>query len=253
MMARESARIGPSIRQAPVLAGSLADQVYLRMKDDLFDFRMLPGERFTEADLAARLGVSRTPVRVGLARLEREGFVLAQSRSGWQVRPFDLERFEALYDVRVVLEQAAVEKLCARERMDEVGMLGALADVWLAPPAQRILDGRLVAQLDEAFHCSLVAAAGNPEMAQIHRDVTEKIRIVRRLDFTKDFRVDATYEEHAAILRAVLARRAGEASRMLRSHIGMSKAEVRRITLHMLHEAKERGRLLPPTHPCNCR
>jgi len=253
MMARESARIGPSIRQAPVLAGSLADQVYLRMKDDLFDFRMLPGERFTEADLAARLGVSRTPVRVGLARLEREGFVLAQSRSGWQVRPFDLERFEALYDVRVVLEQAAVEKLCARERMDEAGMLGALADVWLAPPAQRILDGRLVAQLDEAFHCSLVAAAGNPEMAQIHRDVTEKIRIVRRLDFTKDFRVDATYEEHAAILRAVLARRAGEASRMLRSHIGMSKAEVRRITLHMLHEARERGRLLPPIHPCNCR
>jgi DNA-binding GntR family transcriptional regulator len=126
--------------------------------------------------------------------------------------------------------------------MDEAGVLGALTDVWLAPPAQRILDGRLVAQLDEAFHCSLVAAAGNPEMAQIHRDLTEKIRIVRRLDFTKDFRVDATYEEHAAILRAVLARRADEAARMLRSHIGMSKAEVRRITLHMLHEARERGR-----------
>ncbi|MNT48993.1 FCD domain protein [compost metagenome] len=75
-------------------------------------------------------------------------------------------------------------------------------------------------------------------MAQIHRDVTEKIRIVRRLDFTKDFRVDATYDEHAAILRAVLARRADEAARMLRSHIEMSKAEVRKITLHMLHEAR---------------
>jgi len=109
------------------------------------------------------------------------------------------------------------------------------------PPPQRILDGRLVAQLDEAFHCSLVAAAGNPEMTQIHRDVTEKIRIVRRLDFTKDFRVDATYDEHAAILRAVLARRADEAARMLRSHIEMSKAEVRKITLHMLHEAREKG------------
>ncbi|KAG1482289.1 hypothetical protein G6F53_014094 [Rhizopus delemar] len=78
-------------------------------------------------------------------------------------------------------------------------------------------------------------------MAQIHRDVTEQIRIVRRLDFTKDFRVDATYYEHAAILRAVLARRADEATRMLRSHIEMSKAEVRKITLHMLHEARETG------------
>jgi len=219
-MRLEAVQAGPALRPAPALAGSLADQVYQRIKDDLFGFRMLPGERFTEADLVARLGVSRTPVRLG------------------QVRPFDFERFEALYDVRVVLEQAAVEKLCAREHMDPAGILGALTDVWLVPPPQRILDGRLVAQLDEAFHCSLVAAAGNPEMAQIHRDVTEKIRIVRRLDFTKDFRVDATYDEHAAILRAILARRAEEAARMLRSHIEMSKAEVRKITLHMLHEAR---------------
>ena len=70
-----------------------------------------------------------------------------------------------------------------------------------------------MAELDEAFHCALVEAAGNPEMAQVHRDVTEKIRIVRRLDFTKDFRIDATYEEHGAILSAVLARRADEAAR----------------------------------------
>ena len=238
MMRLQAVQAGPAVRQATALAGSLADQVYLRIKEDLFGFRMLPGERFTEADLVARLGVSRTPVRLGLARLEREGFVLARPRSGWQVRPFDFERFEALYDVRVVLELAAVEKLCARQHMDSAGILGALTDVWLVPPAQRILDGRLVAQLDEAFHCALVAAAGNPEMTQIHRDVTEKIRIVRRLDFTKDFRVDATYDEHAAILRAILSRRADEAARMLRSHIGMSKAEVRKITLHMLHEAR---------------
>jgi len=237
-MRLEAVQAGPAIRQSPALAGSLADQVYQRIKDDLFGFRMLPGERFTEADLVARLGVSRTPVRLGLARLEREGFVLARPRSGWQVRPFDFERFEALYDVRVVLELAAVDKLCARQDMDRAGMLGALTDVWLVPPPQRILDGRLVGQLDEAFHCALVAAAGNPEMAQIHRDVTEKIRIVRRLDFTKDFRVDATYDEHAAILRAVLARRIDEAARLLRSHIDMSKAEVRKITLHMLHEAR---------------
>ena len=236
---RDPVRISPALRQAPALAGSLADQVYQRIKDELFDFRLLPGDRFTEAELALRLAVSRTPVRLGLARLEREGFVLPSPRSGWQVRPFDFERFEALYDVRVVLELAAVERLCAREHMDESGLLGALTDVWLVPPAQRILDGRMVAELDEAFHCSLVAAAGNAEMALIHREVTEKIRIVRRLDFTKEFRVDATYEEHGAILRAVLARRGEAAGRMLRGHIEMSKAEVRKITLHMLHVARE--------------
>ena len=105
-----------SLRPALALGASLADQAYQLIKDDLFSFRLLPGERFTETDLAARLGVSRTPVRLGLARLEREGFVLASPRSGWQARPFDFERFEALYDLRIVLELAAVERLCARAR-----------------------------------------------------------------------------------------------------------------------------------------
>ena len=75
--------------------------------------------------------------------------------------------------------------------------------------------------------------------------MTEKIRIVRRLDFTKDFRIDATYEEHGAILSAVLARRADEAARLLRAHIGMSRAEVSKITLRMLH-----GRAAARTGPC---
>ncbi|AZW15586.1 GntR family transcriptional regulator [Bordetella hinzii] len=236
---RAALRISPM--PGPPAPGSLADVVYEQIKDDLFEFRLLPGDLFTEADIAQRLGVSRTPVRLGLARLEREGFLLARPRAGWQVRPFDFERFEALYDLRIVLEQAAVERLCARGPMDLAGLLGALQDVWFVPPGQRIGDGRLVAQLDEAFHCSVVAAAGNAEMAQVHREVTEKIRIIRRLDFTKDFRVDATYDEHAAILRAILARRAAEAARMLRAHIELSKSVVRKITVHMLHEARDRA------------
>jgi len=217
----------------------LADQVYERIKNDLWEFRLLPGERFTEADVAARTGASRTPVRQALYRLQREGFVQVRLRSGWQVRPFDFQRFEALYDVRVVLELAAVERLCARDGDGNPPGLDALRQAWLVPPGQRLRDGLRVARMDEDFHCGLVAAAGNPEMAQIHRDVTEKIRIVRRLDFTKPPRVDATYDEHAAILRAVLARRAGEAGWMLKSHIEISKAEVRKITLHRLYTARE--------------
>ncbi|SAI30529.1 GntR family transcriptional regulator [Bordetella ansorpii] len=235
---RTTLLMATSLRPLVAGTGSLADAVYERVKEDLFEFRLLPGDMFSEADMVARLGVSRTPIRQGLARLEREGFLLVRQRSGWQVRPFDFERFEALYDVRIVLELAAVDRLCGRSEMDPTGILGALQDVWLVPPDQRIRDGKLVAQLDEAFHCALVSAVGNPEMAQIHRDVTEKIRLVRRLDFTKEYRVDATYDEHAAILRAILARNAEPARIMLKSHIEISKAEVRKITLHMLHEAR---------------
>jgi hypothetical protein len=75
---------------------------------------------------------------------------------------------------------------------------------------------------------------------RVHSDVTDGIRIVRRLDFTQPPRISATYDEHAKILKAILARRADAAKLMLRTHIEASKAEVRKITLHTLHEARAR-------------
>ena len=82
------------------------------------------------------------------------------------------------------------------------------------------------AGLDFAFE-----AVGNAEIARVHWDVTERIRIIRRLDFTKLRRVEATYEEHAQIIRALTRRRADEAQRLIRAHIEQSKLEVRHITL----------------------
>jgi len=85
---------------------------------------------------------------------------------------------------------------------------------------------------------ALVAAAGNQEIARVHAELTEKIRIIRRLDFTRDDRVEATYREHAQILRAIFQQKTEEAQRILTDHIAVSKAEVRKITLHMLQQAR---------------
>src|SRR5690606_23058808 len=84
-----------------------------------------------------------------------------------------------------------------------------------------------------------VEATGNLEMARIHHDLTERLRIVSRIDFTKRFRVEATYEEHAKILRTIMERRSEDAQLLLKTHIEASKAEARRITLHMLDEDQQ--------------
>ena len=81
-------------------------------------------------------------------------------------------------------------------------------------------------------------SAGNDETARVHWDVTERIRIIRRLDFTRPARIEATYAEHAKILRAIIQRKADQAQLLLKTHIEQSKAEARKITLHMLHEAR---------------
>ena len=217
---------------------SRADDVYDQLKRDVAEFKLVPGDRFTENELSERLGVSRTPVRQALFRLQQEGFVEVLFRSGWRVLPFDFERFDQLYDLRMVLETTAVHRLCADARRIDRGLLAHLAAVWLVPAAERSGDAVQVAQWDEAFHCSLVAAAGNAEMARVHRDVTERIHILRRLDFTKPVRIDATYDEHAKILRAVQRCRADQAALLLRAHIETSQAEVRKITLHQVHKAR---------------
>lgn len=217
---------------------NLSERIYSQLKDDIFEFRLLPGDRFSEGDIAARMQASRTPVRLALYRLEREGYLEVYFRSGWQVKPFDFRYFEELYDLRIVLEQASVRRLCALA--DPHAALEALSRIWLVPPAERLTEQREVSALDEAFHCGLVEAAGNTEMARVHRDVSEKIRIIRRLDFTQPARLEATYDEHARILTALMHHRAEEAQQLLRAHIEISKAEVRKITLHRLHCARDR-------------
>jgi DNA-binding GntR family transcriptional regulator len=216
---------------------SLADSVYLGIKQNIFDFRLLPGDRFTENEIAARLHVSRTPVREALFRLEREGYLQVQFRSGWNVRELDFRQFDDLYDLRIALETACVRTLCDRP---ERPSLNELKSIWLVAPKRRLLDGEQVCALDEAFHGTLVAAAGNREMARCHQEVTERIRLLRRLDFTEEGRITATYEEHAQILRAILQRRADRAIDLLRNHIETSKAEVRKISLHKLYSARRR-------------
>ncbi|GGP25830.1 GntR family transcriptional regulator [Silvimonas amylolytica] len=218
---------------------NLANGIYASIKADIMEFRLLPGDRFTESEVAERLNVSRTPVREALYRLQNEHFVEVQFRNGWQVRPFDFAYFEDLYDVRVILELAAARRLCEHVDLDTNAELVELKSLWLVPVGERLTDGKIVSGFDELFHSTLVAATGNREMARIHRDVTEKIRPIRRLDFTKPYRVDTTYHEHGAILRAILQRRADEAQRMLKAHIDESKSEVRKITLHMLHAARK--------------
>ena len=243
----EMARPAPRKGQAGRLRGeNLAERIHEALKQEILHFRLLPGDRFSETEVAQRMGVSRTPVREALFRLQREGYVEVLYRSGWRVRPFNFEYFEDLYDVRTTLETAAVKRLCDMEQPPQG--LDELKDIWLVPEDERLADPEQLSKLDEQFHLQLVQSAGSEEMARIHASISERIRIIRRLDFTKPPRIDATYDEHGKILASVLQKRADPAQIMLKAHIDESRAEVRKITLHMLHSARKasEGNIVTP-------
>jgi hypothetical protein len=118
--------------------------------------------------------------------------------------------------------------------------LDALKAVWLVPAAERKLDAprRGCPSATRQFPRHAGGAPPATPRWPVHWDVTERIRIVRRLDFTRADRIDATYNEHAKILRAVIQRKADQAQLLLKSHIGQSKSEVRKITLHTTRRSR---------------
>lgn len=214
-----------------------ADEIYEQVKQAIFDFELLPGDRFTESAVAKWTDSSRTPVREALYRLQREHFVEVSFRNGWQVLPIDFDQIDERYEVRILLEQEAVKRLCQLE--EKPSQLQVLEKFWLVEDAERETDFAVLYRQDERFHEMLVEATGNREMAAIHHTMTEKIRIVRRMDFTQKSRVDATYKEHSEILLAIRNRDEAGALALLYEHIRQSKEAVRKITLDMIQHARK--------------
>lgn len=217
---------------------SLSDDVYARIKADIFDFKLMPGERFTETECAALYQVSRTPVRQALLALQQEGFVELASRVGWQVRPLDLNYYQQLYDVRIILEKEAI-RLISKNKPEKNQILNELKHVWMVPSEDFLTDFMQVVANDEAFHQQLIVATGNCEMVRIHDEITEKIKIIRRLDFTKPDRIKQTYFEHQKILSLIFSGLVEEAISSITHHIEMSRDEVKKITLQMITQRRE--------------
>lgn len=103
---------------------TLADLAYGELKQMIFDFALMPGDRCSESELAQRLKVSRTPLRQAMQRLEREGFLQVLSKVGWQVAPLDFDTFDELYDLRVLIECHAAQHLAETEERPPLEGLG---------------------------------------------------------------------------------------------------------------------------------
>lgn len=216
------------------ISNNISDLIYAQLKQDIFSFVLKPGQRFTETDLAERYAASRTPIRQALYRLEQEGFVHVHFRSGWEIRPLEFRYYQELFDLRMILEKEAVKRLCALEQPQELPALQALQAMWLIPPERYLKDTAALILQSEDFHCALVRAAGNQQIAKIHQEASEKIRIVLSLGAMKALDVAHAYEDHGAILRCILNKDAEQAIHLAEHHVLESINEVKNITLQML-------------------
>lgn len=219
---------------------------YTRIRDLILHFELYPGTRITEAGLARRLGVSRTPVREAIQRLAAQGYVIMQPHRGCFVREFDIEEIMERYQVRVALELLSMENAVANMPDTEVAVL---ADEWRMARLDEglALDSVAMALKEESFHIRLARGGGNSNLADYLEDVNNHIRIVRRLDFTDEQRIRSTYAEHESILNSIQARDAARARTLMESHIRTSENFVKGLTLRELQRRQRQLTMVTET------
>jgi DNA-binding GntR family transcriptional regulator len=209
----------PSLLLAEVRETSLAKIVRDEMLGLILRGDLAPGQRINEPDVAARLGVSRVPVREALRELESSGLVAARKHMGVFVRVLGEKEVADLYDLRGVLDGhagAKVAQLPERERRALGRKLSALTTDMKSHARRQDVQGYYASNL--AFHWTLVEAAGNEAVSATYRGVVQQLHLARLKNLSQDTGMQASMVEHRAILEALAAGDADRCRALLLSH-----------------------------------
>lgn len=200
------------------------DGVYATLREAIVSGRLQPGERLGEEHLARSLGVSRTPVREALLRLETEHLALREQRRGAVVRGVREEEVLEVYAVRASLDGLAAELAAANADPADHARLRWLNDR-LADAAGR-LEFETMAELNIQFHEALCEAARNTMLLRFMRQIHDWVRRFGETTLSAADRAEYALAEHRAMLDAVARGEASLAERLAREHMNRAR-EVR--------------------------
>lgn len=197
-------------------AATAHSHVYDRIKAMATTFRLRPGEKVNELELARYLGVSRTPVREALSRIAAEGFLVATPNRGYTVRALDAKQLMGLYEYRATVESGVVRLVCMRASDEQLAELATFVEASrdeVDTDAQAL---RLLSR-DEAFHEHLAELCGNAEFLRSVRSINERLRFPRWIDLK--VRRSQTPNDHPHIVAALQARDAAAVHALMNHHI----------------------------------
>lgn len=216
-------RIIPSVNspRLPTLSRQrTSDSVYDALRHAILSRKFAPGQRLNVHELAAELGVSLTPVKDALTRLDAEALIYIRPRSGTFVTAVSPDDVAEAFDIRCALECLAAEKALALATPDDVAQLRALAGQIGAPAEGEA--GRLThATRNIEFHKRVVALSDSRRLVQMYESLDAHIQIARIHLGHDDWktRLDLERAEHMAIVDALGNRDSAALVSALRHHI----------------------------------
>ncbi|HYY10628.1 MAG TPA: GntR family transcriptional regulator [Kineosporiaceae bacterium] len=205
---------------------ALSDDVYDAIKSQLLSNQLPPGGRINIDELRRDLGVSNTPIRQALSRLEAEGLVVKEPFRGYAASDFlGLERLLQVYELRSVLEPGVAALAAVRRSQDQVEELAGLAVMPQVQPNEELKTVQIAHDMDARFHLSIAECTGNPQLVEhVHR-VHERQLPFRYFTRHVSDRSRAN-EEHLAVVAAIRAGDGPAAEEAMRRHIANAVARV---------------------------
>ena len=195
----------------------LRDVVFNTLRQSILTGELKPGERLMEIHLADKLGVSRTPIREAIRKLELEGLVTMIPRRGAEVAQITEKNLKDVLEVRRALDALTVELACERITEEEMEQLQDARDAF--EKAIKTKDANKIAQADVVFHDIILLASRNDRLMQMLANLSQQMYRYR-LEYVKDDEhYDRLIEEHNTIVDAISRRDSKVGAQAIISHI----------------------------------
>lgn len=195
----------------------LRDVVFNTLRKAILTGKLKPGERLMEVHLANQLGVSRTPVREAVRKLELEGLVITNPRRGAEVARITEKSLRDVLEVRRALDALSVELACERITEEDTKRLYEACQAF--EQAARGADADVITQADVALHDIIVEAAGNKRLRQLVNNLSEQMYRYRFVYIKEESQHDTLVAEHREIYESIASRDKERAARAASVHI----------------------------------
>lgn len=216
----------------------LRDLVFTTLRQAILKGELLPGERLMEIQLAEKMGVSRTPIREAIRKLEREGLVIMVPRKGAEVAGISEKMLRDVLEVRMTLEKLALRLAFKRQGTDLIEKLESAEQAFQdAIEGEKLID---MAEADEHFHFLIYEAADNDKLRELLNSLKENMYRYR-LEYLKDENYRRSLmEEHNAIIEAFRANDLEKGLEVTDTHIAnQERAVIGRVRQENLEREKK--------------
>lgn len=218
---------------------TLQEQAYSFVKAKIMDLEIKPGQYITDSEVAEELGMSRTPVREGLRRLEHEGLLINYARRGWRVYALSLQDIHDIFDLKEAVEGMLARRAasCSDEELRSI-LVEIVERMAVAAQAD---DVEAWLQADVQFHRTLFAMSGNKRAIDFVQTLNDQWHRVRTGFVTLRERMQRSNVEHEAIIDGILARDGEQAERAMTVHLHNVKDELVHLLVNVVLPFVEEG------------